>query len=94
MELFGRDQIRNAIKHLIWKLSTCVLREGEVTGTYCNQFVTEKIVVMQGGNHALLGLNWLLELKLDWNSLFPTVNAIHNPSQIFLQNSRRCLPMA
>ena len=55
-----------------------VLGEAEVTVTYGNQFVTDKIVVVQGGNHALLGRNWLLKLKLDWNSLFSNVNAIHS----------------
>ena len=59
-----------------------VLGEAEVTVTCSNQFATDKIVAVQGGNHALLGRNWLLKLKLDWNSLFSSVNAIHsNESQ-------------
>ena len=55
-----------------------VLEEAEVTVTYGNQFVTDKIVVVQGANYALPGRNWLLKLKLDWNSLFSNVNAIHS----------------
>ena len=55
-----------------------VLGEAEVIVIYGNQFITDNIVVEQGGNHALLGRNWLLKLKLDWNSLFSNVNAIHS----------------
>ena len=55
-----------------------VLGKAEVTVTYGNQFVTDKIVAVQGGNHTLLGRNWLLKLKVDWNSLFSNVNAIHS----------------
>ena len=55
-----------------------VLGGAKVIVTYGNQFVTDKIVVVRGGNYALLGQNWLLKLKLDWNSLFLNINAIHS----------------
>ena len=42
-----------------------VLGEAEATVTCSNQFATDKIVVVRGSNHALLGNNWLLKLKLD-----------------------------
>ena len=41
---------------------------------YGLQNVSESLVIVQGGNHALLGRNWLSKLRLDWPSLF-RVNA-------------------
>ena len=36
---------------------------------YGEQHVEERLIVVQDGNHALFGLNWLRQLKLDWSSL-------------------------
>ena len=52
-----------------------VLGEANVCVVYGDQCVEERLAVVQGGKHALLGRNWLQKLTLDWPGLF-RVNAV------------------
>ena len=43
--------------------------EAHVSVAYGEQHVEERLILVQDGNHALFGLNWLRQLKLNWPSL-------------------------
>ena len=53
-----------------------VVGKAVVCVEYGQQQLKDRIIVVRGGKHALLGRNWLQQITLDWPSLLGQTNAV------------------
>ena len=53
-----------------------VIGEAVVDIAYGEQTTKDRLIVVDGGSHALLGRNWLQRIRLDWSSMFSTVHSV------------------
>ena len=69
-----------------------VVGEACVTVRYRAQIVQRRVLIVQEGNHALFGRDWLKHISLDWPSIFKPVNSVTSLEEVYLDDLAKEFP--